>query len=157
MRYFVVGDVHGHYFELLDALDRAGFNPNNPTHCLISCGDAIDRGHFSIALMDYLISLPNAILIRGNHEDMLEETLAEGKTIGKDENGTFATIRQLAEDNMDYSAGGANNFAELCRLASQHPVWQKYRNRLVDYYETEDYTFAQALVLLHTLQRVPFC
>ena len=39
MRYFVVTDVHGFYDEMIEALDIAGFDPNNENHWLISLGD----------------------------------------------------------------------------------------------------------------------
>lgn len=136
MRYFVISDVHGHYLEMIDALDRAGFNPNNPHHHLISLGDAIDRGPYSYEVMEYLVGLPNATLIRGNHEDMLEHTIQNRRFFGKDENGTYATVRQLAMFNdMD----GSYSVSSLCKSAGDLPLWQQYSSKLVDYLETTNY------------------
>ena len=43
-KFFVISDVHGFYNEMREALDEAGFDPNNENHLLISCGDNWDRG-----------------------------------------------------------------------------------------------------------------
>ena len=32
MKYFVISDVHGFYNEMKNALDEAGFEPNNENH-----------------------------------------------------------------------------------------------------------------------------
>lgn len=41
---FCISDVHGFYNEMREALDNAGFDPNNEEHWLISLGDIWDRG-----------------------------------------------------------------------------------------------------------------
>ena len=68
MKYFCVSDVHGYYDQLLDALEKAGFDQTNPEHTLISCGDHFDRGRQPVEVMNYLMALPRKILIRGFHE-----------------------------------------------------------------------------------------
>ena len=42
---FVVSDIHGHYTQLKEALDRAGFDENRPDHLLVCCRELFDRGH----------------------------------------------------------------------------------------------------------------
>jgi serine/threonine protein phosphatase 1 len=77
--FFVVSDIHGFYKEMRDALDEAGFDPNNENHWLISCGDNWDRGPNPLEVMKYFRTLPRKILIRGNHEDLFEECCERGE------------------------------------------------------------------------------
>ena len=51
---FAVSDVHGFYNEMIDALDKAGFDRNNPNHLLVSCGDNFDRGPDAVKVYEYL-------------------------------------------------------------------------------------------------------
>lgn len=43
MKFFAISDMHSFYDPMIDALDQAGFEKNNPEHTLIVCGDAFDR------------------------------------------------------------------------------------------------------------------
>ena len=97
-KYFVIADVHGFYDEMIDGLNKAGFDKINPNHVLISLGDAMDRGPKPLEVVEYLVNLPRKILIRGNHEDLLQE-LFNGRSLCSCDitNGTFNTIRMLAE------------------------------------------------------------
>lgn len=65
---FVVGDLHGHGAELLDALERLGFDRSRDR--LFCTGDLIDRGPDSFGALK-LITEPWFYFVRGNHEDDL--------------------------------------------------------------------------------------
>ena len=77
MKYFIVADVHGFYDEMLEALDRAGFDPDNPNHTFVSLGDALDRGKQANEVLGFFVMLPKErrIFILGNHEILMEEAL----------------------------------------------------------------------------------
>ena len=63
---FVVGDIHGEYTQLLEALKEVGFNFNNDL--LIAVGDLVDRGKEN----EKCVGLLNEhwfTSIKGNHED----------------------------------------------------------------------------------------
>lgn len=65
-RDFAVGDIHGHFTRLQDALDAAGFN--HLVDRLFSVGDLIDRGPECLDALDWLDKAwfhP----VRGNHDD----------------------------------------------------------------------------------------
>lgn len=64
---YVVGDIHGAFNSLYDAMDTIGFNPEKDR--LISVGDLVDRGADSI---EYWRLLKESWFhaVRGNHEDM---------------------------------------------------------------------------------------
>ncbi|MBO1114339.1 metallophosphoesterase [Bordetella petrii] len=65
-RDFAVGDIHGHFSRLQQALDEFGFNPAQDR--LFSVGDLVDRGHESEAFMQWL-DRPWFYAVQGNHED----------------------------------------------------------------------------------------
>jgi serine/threonine protein phosphatase 1 len=67
-RDLVVGDIHGCFDLLWDALDRVRFDPTRDR--VLSVGDMVDRGPDSAGVLDFLCH-PWALAVRGNHEDML--------------------------------------------------------------------------------------
>ncbi|MEG1751514.1 MAG: metallophosphoesterase [Clostridia bacterium] len=76
MKYFVCADIHGFYDEWINALKEKQFDINNPNHKLIVCGDLFDRGHQPKEIINFVISNKDKIiLIKGNHEDLMEEMI----------------------------------------------------------------------------------
>lgn len=73
-RDFIVSDLHGHRAELDQALLNVGFSVT--TDRLISVGDLIDRGPDSPGCLQ-LLEEPWFWAVRGNHEQMLIETVTE--------------------------------------------------------------------------------
>lgn len=71
MRYVFISDMHGCYDKMIDALNGVNFNPATDT--IVSLGDAFDRGADSQAILRFLLSCPNRILIWGNHETRFYE------------------------------------------------------------------------------------
>lgn len=133
MKLFVVSDVHGFYTEMKRALDEAGFDPQNENHWLISCGDNFDRGPDNEKVLEYLWSLPRTVLVRGNHEDLLEECCKREVAFLHDHhNGTYDTIHELG--------GNDSVFAECCRRTTARIGL--FLDSMVDYFETKNYVFA---------------
>lgn len=133
---FVVSDIHSFYTELRVALENAGFDKNNEKHWLIVCGDAFDRGEESVELLQFLMSLERKILIRGNHDTLLEDCCKRGFALGHDRsNGTAKTI---------YDIGGDSDFDVCCdnTLAKT----QAYRDSLLNYFETKNYIFVHGWI-----------
>lgn len=136
---FVVSDVHSFYSEMKLALDNAGFDPKNENHWLIVCGDAFDRGEESIELLDFLMSLDRKILIRGNHDSLLEDCCKRGCAFTHDiHNGTAKTIYDIG------NAGEGNDFKKCCELTLMKT--QAYRDALVNYFETKNYIFVHGWI-----------
>lgn len=73
---YVIGDLHGNYKGLIQAIDRSPFKPYEDT--LIILGDLVDGGPDSALVIDYLAKLPNKILIKGNHDVTFTEWLNIG-------------------------------------------------------------------------------
>lgn len=139
-KFFVVSDVHGFYFEMLDALENAGFDPNNENHWLISCGDNFDRGPCPEDVMTYLKLLPRKILVSGNHEDLLMECINRGYALSHDQsNGTMQTIIDLAPN--------AYPFHVACAVAEERV--KDFLDSMVNYFETKNYIFVHSWVPLN--------
>ena len=137
---FVISDVHGYYYEMLDALDNAGFDPNNEDHWLISCGDHFDRGPCPEDVMTYLTLLPRKVLIKGNHEDLLMECIDRGYGLSHDfSNRTVQTILDFAPN--------AQPFHVACAVAYERI--ENFIGSMVNYFETKNYIFVHSWVPLN--------
>ena len=76
-RIFAIGDIHGCYDRLKALMEKIPIDYSRDG--LVFIGDYIDRGPHSVEVVDYLIQLknrfPEVILLKGNHEDMLDKFL----------------------------------------------------------------------------------
>ena len=143
MTYFVVSDVHSFYDEMLKALEDKGFDINNPEHIIINCGDALDRGSKPFEVLDFFMNkLPKGrrILIRGNHEDLMEEALARGYFMVHDiHNGTQQTAFKLTNSQ------DLNEFDAIQNM-KKHQLYNKYVSECVDFREIGDYIFVHGWI-----------
>lgn len=141
---FVVSDIHGYASILKKSLRDAGFDPQDPAHLLICCGDCFDRGSENQAVMEYLQSIPNKVLVRGNHEDMLEQAILRG-TIGPLEllNGTAGTLEEFFGFHSIDASG------KLTLSNSVKSELLAFTDQMVDYFETEKYVFVHGWVPLN--------
>lgn len=155
MKFFCIADIHGFYDEMKAALDEAGFDPENENHTLISCGDVIDRGKRPNEVVKYLVNLPRKILIRGNHEDLLDDLIKScGPMMHDMHNGTYDTLIQLASKhhkvnygtNITKSYAQYIDFGELSGYAAKEKTYRAYKELLVDYFETEHYIFVHGWI-----------
>ena len=143
---FAVSDVHGCCDALKRALEEAGFIANDSGCLLIVIGDCFDRGEENREVFDFLNGIGNKVIIRGNHEDMLEQIL-EKRHIGRGgfSNGMDTTVRSffgeraIGEPDVFYQyafkldfRGRESTVGELKRFLAQ----------TYDYFETENYIFA---------------
>ena len=156
MKYFVVADVHGFYDEMKAALDAAGFDANNENHTLVSLGDAIDRGKRPNEVIKYFVNLPRKILIRGNHEDLLDILMSssEGPYSHDLSNGTYNTLIELASKyhKINYGTSIGKQMArymdwfDLRMYAKRETTYRQYKELLVDYFETPKYVFVHGWI-----------
>ena len=136
---FVVSDVHSYYDEMKNALDNAGFDPENEEHWLIVCGDLWDRGSQPVEIMRYLQCLPRKVLVKGNHETLLQELCDRGYPGSHDySNGTFDTVCEFG------NAGLGNSFDECCLVAYQRT--KNFIDNMVNYFETKNYIFVHGWI-----------
>ena len=140
MKYFVISDVHSFFDEMLTALNDKGFQIDNPDHVIISCGDLLDRGDKSLEVLKFVNDLPpnRKILIKGNHEDLLEECLKRREFYQHDlQNGTVKTVMNLCgktEDDVFFE-----DYHHYFDNAKKNKDLSKYLLSLVDYAEIGNY------------------
>jgi serine/threonine protein phosphatase 1 len=148
-KYFVVSDVHSYLTPLKTALKEKGYNKHDKHHYLIVCGDIFDRGNETKELLNYLLSIPKKrlILIRGNHEDLLElcidclDTPQQTNIHLHINNGTFKTLMQLTK--MIYPLEYVGKAKQIRRKLKRY---YKLVNRCVDYYELGKYVFVHGWI-----------
>lgn len=70
-RTFVMADIHGAYKALRQCLERSGFDKSKDT--LIQLGDVVDGWGQTYECVEELLSIPNLIAIRGNHDQWFNE------------------------------------------------------------------------------------
>lgn len=139
MKIFAVSDVHGFYDEMISALKSAGFEENNPNHLLVGCGDFFDRGKQPFEVMQYFMGLKNKVLVRGNHEDLLEMMMDRGYPLLHDkDNGTESTFYTLLNHCED------DEGKTMVELVQQ--LIEPFFSQMVDYFETKNYVFVHGYV-----------
>ena len=143
-RFIIISDVHGFYDEMIKALDKVDFNPE--IDFLISLGDNTDRGPKPKEVIDYLVTLPNKKLIKGNHSSLLTDCILRGFPYSYDwHNGTAQTIIDLAPN--------AKTFNEACAVAYEGV--KDFIDKMVNYFETKNYIFVHSFIPLKCNDNLP--
>ena len=141
-KFFVTSDIHSGYTPLKKALDEKGFDPNNETHWLVVCGDCFDRLGESKELLKYLMSLKRKILVKGNHDLLLEELCLRGFPYSHDKsNGTVKTVQDISGKHS------LQEFQEACDIT--YNKLSHYRKLLVNYFETQNYIFVHSWIVVN--------
>ena len=151
-KYYIVTDIHSFYDKMLSALESCGFDVDNRDHIFVSLGDLLDRGPDPIKCLEFVNNLPKdrKILIRGNHEDLMEDALERIEFWAHDiHNGTDVTCLKIASTMME---GNPSNFSdeEICFLVKRNKLWNQYINSCVDYYELGDNIFVHGWLPVHS-------
>lgn len=186
MKWFCCSDIHGFYNELIQALTQAGFELTNPEHGIIVCGDIFDRGNKPLEVYNFLRNLPKErrILIRGNHEYLLDELVTRGYARSHDvHNGTEDTLCYIAKiiTDAEYNkrrlqqliTNTSSIVGELVLntdyQALEERQHKKFKNRKikeilkwiasdewVNYYETNKYIFVHSFIPLKPRENLKF-
>ncbi len=138
MKWFVSADVHGYFDILKKALDDAGFDRNNPEHFFVSLGDLLDRGKQPRECLQFVNSLERKILIRGNHEDLMEEMIAIRYPRTYDlSNGTWYSAVDLT---------GKSNVDDIVISMKNDKDYNDYISSTIDYFETKTAIFVHGWI-----------
>ena len=90
-RRLVIGDMHGAWQAFTQCIERSGFDKNNDL--LICLGDVTDGWPETRECVDFLISLPNLVMLKGNHDELTIEWARTGMpSLGWQGQGGYATI-----------------------------------------------------------------
>lgn len=154
---FVVSDVHGHYHEMIDALEQAGFDEDNENHLLVCLGDFTDRGPSVLATCEYLYALTKinrAVVLLGNHGLFLIEFL-EGSVnpFNYLHNGLNETIADFwhrtapfeswcgLDKGCEMTQETYAKWAKMCRedINDEYPWLLPWLKSLPRYFESEHY------------------
>lgn len=141
---FVVSDIHGHFTLMKNALDQAGYEAENEAHILLCCGDYFDRGKENKEVLAYFERAKRAVLLRGNHEDMLLKLLQTGRVLPHHYiNGSLQTLQDFfgkysidpLDDTIDFS-GKTRTLDRICDFLEETK----------DYFETQNYVFVHGWI-----------
>ena len=152
MKLFVMSDIHSFFEEMAEALEKNGFEMDNPDHCVVVCGDLFDRGHDAKKMFDFakwLAERDRLVYIYGNHEELLfdciDEVLAgRGVSSHHISNGTFDTICQITEMGK-YDLGYGLFDREVFKERIKELTDFIYENA-VDYAEAGEYIFVHGWI-----------
>ena len=139
MKIFAVSDVHSYFTPMKKALDKKGFEQNNPDHLLVVCGDVFDRGPESKEIYEYLNNLTNVVLVKGNHESLMEAVWERGYCQSHDQsNGTLRTINDMFYEMCDFESHDA--------IKMSQEVLEPFFAKFVNYFETKNYIFVHGWI-----------
>lgn len=149
--YFVVADVHGFADLMKKGLAAAGFNVSNPDHVFVSLGDLTDRGTQNVDCLEYVMSLPNRVLVRGNHDDLVANLIWHKPYFSSNDvsNGTYDTVRQFAEKTRGFHISDKLAVADWDSVrtdARRFDLWNKYYGELRNYFEVGHYVFVHGWI-----------
>ncbi|MDN6195420.1 MAG: metallophosphoesterase [Atopostipes suicloacalis] len=138
---FVLADIHGE-FQLMEEMLE---NWREKKERLVILGDLADRGPNSKATIEWARQLANekdAIIVKGNHDDMLEKYLKEPEKnqLNYYMNGGAETLRSLLGDGL--SLNKASEIAKKIKKA--YPWLLPFLESLPYFYEWEDYLLVHA-------------
>ena len=116
MAIYVTSDAHGHVRALDEALSKISLTSDDTLYVL---GDMIDRGPDPVGVIKLVRSLPNAHVLKGNHEQIMLDAI-----IGQDQldaetwdiNGGWTTRQRL--NDMEFEA-----YEELVRWMATLPLY----------------------------------
>lgn len=146
MKFFFFSDCHGNKDALEVAIDKSGFDKDNPNHWLIGLGDYFDRFRQPQEIMDYLNGIERKILALGNHEQLLLDCVDRGYALSHDwHNGTAQTIIDLAPN--------AKSFEVACAVAYEKV--KDFIDSMVNYIELKNHIGVHAFVPLKCNDDLP--
>lgn len=141
MKIFAVSDLHSFFNETQEALNEAGFNPEDENHLLVVCGDAFDRGPDSAKMLEWLLGLERMVYVKGNHDTLIQDMLKRGCALWHDRhNGTETTVYQLANEYAN------EIYAHVDPYTKVKEVLQPLYDQMVNYFETKHYVFCHGFL-----------
>ncbi|MDN0122591.1 metallophosphoesterase [Yersinia aleksiciae] len=139
-RIFVVGDIHGCYKKLMDALDRVQFERS--VDLLVSVGDLADRGPQNIECYE-LINANWFCAARGNHEQMAIDVLAGGEADSWMANGGrwFFSLDDSKKSQVEQLIKQAEQLPLVIEITTEHG---KYVIAHADY-PSDEYVYGKVI------------
>lgn len=136
-RTFIMADCHGANKAILQCLERSNFNKQEDT--LIQLGDVVDGWGQVYECVETLLSIPNLISIRGNHDDCFNTWINTNIHPASWNQGGVGTLSSYCK-NLDKLYWGADKQGYITELLDiDIPLTHKefFRNQL-KYYKDEN-------------------
>ena len=149
MKYYVASDIHGFYTPLIKVLTEARYFEDQEPHKLVILGDLFDRGKEPKELQNFILDLMSrdeAILIKGNHEDLFVEFATTDMGIAYQHhvsNGTYDTALWLTDYFPKLVRRQPLEFVDAIK---ETPLYRTIIPSMVDYFETEKYIFVHGWI-----------
>ena len=122
---YVISDIHGQYFPLLDLLEKINFSEQDTLYVL---GDLVDRGLDSLLLLADLQERRNVQLLWGNHEYRMLSILREHRI------NSLSDVEAIRKKDPRMEEwlhdGGMSTLRHFCRLKTQ-----RHRNDIQNWLE----------------------
>lgn len=157
MNYYAMSDIHGFYDEMMTALKGCGYFDDPEPKKVVICGDLFDRGLQATEVQQFVADLlekDDIILIKGNHEDLLEELVKNLHVYGDcmafthhHSNGTANTLAELTRCSyQDFRL----KTAEVKERYFQTPFYKTILPAMKDYFETKNHIFVHGWIPCYT-------
>ena len=128
------------------ALDEAKFDPNDENSWLVSLGDEMDRGPDPEGVINYIMSLPRAIWVKGNHQSLMEDLIARNYPCSHDwHNGTMQSIMSLAPN--------VKTQPEAFTIAYEKT--KPFFDKAIEYLELKNHILVHSFIPLKSLDNLP--
>lgn len=141
MKRWVIGDIHGNYKGLLQCLERSNFDIKNDL--LVTLGDICDGYNQVYECVETLLSIPNRIDIRGNHDEWFETYFTTTRHGSDWKQGADATrnsyLKHVGKPNMVFYTG-QHSVSAINPQDIPESHKQFFRNQ-VNYYVIDNFCF----------------
>lgn len=97
---YVMSDIHGNRRRFESVMSQINLQPEDTLYIL---GDVVDRYPFGIEILQKIMAMPNAIMLKGNHEVMFEYAVKTGRFALWQYNGgdyTYEAYEKLSEEQQ---------------------------------------------------------
>lgn len=153
---FFIGDIHGFYDYMINALNEAGYDENNSSHLLVVLGDAFDRGGQAVQVYEYLKRLTDegkAIVTFGNHHrffiNFLEGSYNPFNYLHNGLNETIADFWHrtvpfeswcMLDENCEMNTANYARWVDICRkdINEEYPELLPWLKSLPRYFESKN-------------------
>lgn len=108
---YVLSDIHGRYDLYNKMLKKIKFSGSDTLYII---GDVIDRGRDGIKILKDIMSRKNIILLIGNHEDMMFQSVGRGECY--DESGRMQVTEEF---KVWFYNGGRPTLEEFMKLKAE--------------------------------------
>ena len=95
MAIYVTSDAHGHVRALDEALSKISLTSDDTLYVL---GDMIDRGPDPVGVIKLVRSLPNARVLKGNHEQIMLDAIIGQDPLDAETSSEVAALLRNASD-----------------------------------------------------------